>query len=153
MRKAQFALGALIVALALTAQAQVLEAKKTLPSLSASIARDTRLKEEAVKKFLDAMGPVFKEQLRAGRQIELPGVGTFQVVRVTEHKDLVNGRPAVIPAKNYIEFVPVTGLNDAANAPGAVPARTVEGYEFRVNPDSTPGFKTEGKRTPGTRSR
>ena len=100
MRKAQLALAALIVALAFTAEAQVpRNNKKTLPELPGSIAREAKLKEDTVKKVLDAMSAAFKEQLRAGRQIEIPGVGTFQVVRVTEHRDLVNGLPATIPAR------------------------------------------------------
>lgn len=153
MRKSQFALGAIIVALALTAQAQVPFGKKDVPTFPAGVAREAKLKEETVKKVLEAIGPALKDQLRAGRSVEIAGVGVFQVVRVTEHKDLVDGLPATIPAKNYIEFVPASGLTDAANAPGAVPARVVEGYEFRVNPNSAPSSRIDGVRVPRTRTR
>jgi hypothetical protein len=74
-------------------------------------------------------------------------------VRVTESRDLVGGRPAVIPARSYIEFLPAADLAASANAPGTVPARIVQSYEFRINPNASPGAKTEGARTPGTRTR
>ncbi|MFO0843542.1 MAG: hypothetical protein U0797_14255 [Gemmataceae bacterium] len=74
-------------------------------------------------------------------------------MRVTEYKDLVNGRPAMMPAKNFIEYVPTDKMSEDANAAGAKPARVVDGYEFRVNPNANPGMKTPYTRTSGTRIR
>jgi len=53
----------------------------------------------------------------------LQGLGVFRVVRVPEHRDLVDGRPAVIAATNYVDFKPFGGLVDAANAAAAEDAR------------------------------
>jgi nucleoid DNA-binding protein len=128
-------------------------AKGTPTDLKAGLMAQTKLDEKTIEKVLKALGPAVSEQLRAGRQIEFPGVGTLQVVRVTEYKDLVNGRPAMMPAKNYIEYVPTTKMNDDANSSGAKPARVVDGYEYRVNPNAQPGMKTPYTRTPGTRIR
>jgi hypothetical protein len=76
----------------------------------------------------------------------------LRVVRIAEHKDLVKGVPAVIPATNYVEFVPAADLVTAANAKGAVPAKTVEAYEFRVNPNHDPGLKAEPRKTNRSRA-
>jgi nucleoid DNA-binding protein len=152
MRKAQWGLAALIVTLAVTAEAQV-PAPKKLPDLKTSVAKSAKLKVEMVEKMFTALGPAIREQLRAGKEIELPGVGTFRVVRVNAYRDLVAGMPATIPARNYVEFVPASELNTAANSPGAVPARTVEGYQFRVNPNSAPSSRTEGPKVPRGRTR
>jgi hypothetical protein len=96
---------------------------------------------------------VGQAQLRAGKQVEVPGLGLFRIVRINSYRDLVNGVPAIVPARNYVEFVPTAEVAAIANAPGAVPARTVDGYEFRVNPNAAPGLKTEGTRVPRTRTR
>src|SRR5262249_47828655 len=122
-------------------------------NLKSGIAARTKLKEADVEKMLKALGPVLSEQIRAGREIELPGIGTLRVVRVNEYRDLVNGRPGTIPARNYVEFTPAAKLNNDANAAGAKPSRTVEGYDFRVNPNADPGQKMPNTRTPSTRIR
>lgn len=147
-------LAAAIFYLGATADAQVAPGSpKKLLTLKGAIAKEAKLKEETVERVLKAFGPAFEAQLRAGREVKLPGVGSFRVVRINEYRDLDGGRPVTIPAKNYVEFVADDGLNGAANAPGAVPSRTIEGYEFRVNPNSTQGIRTDGKRNPGTRTK
>jgi nucleoid DNA-binding protein len=154
VRKALIGLALLLGLLALTADAQVLpRQRKIAPDLKAAIVRDTKLKEPTVEKVLKALPDGVIEQITAGRAVTIEGLGTFQVVRIDAYEDLVQGKPTLIPARNYIEFVPSDQLNQAANAPGAVPARTVKGYEFRVLPNANPGIKTEGRRTPGTRIR
>jgi nucleoid DNA-binding protein len=153
MTRPQLALGVLILSLAsavvVTARAQsvVVEGKKPpLPPLKTAVAKASKQKEEIVTAIFKALGPGIQAQLRAGRQVELPGVGVFQVVLIAEHKDLIGGRPGIVPAQKYIEFVPAADLLAAATSPGAVPARTVDGYEFRVNPNASSGQKTEGTR-------
>jgi len=154
MRKAAFfGLAVLLGVIGVTADAQVAKQRKLAPDLKAGIARIAQLKETTVEKQLKAMPEAMIEQLQAGRVITIEGVGTFQVVRIDEYEDLVQGRPTRIPARNFIEFVPADELNRAANSDGVVPARTVKGYEFRVNPNANPGLKVEGRRTPSTRIR
>jgi nucleoid DNA-binding protein len=151
MRKAQWALAALIAALALTAQAQV-PGRKSVPEFKTDVAKRASLKAKTVDKLLEALGPAMREQLRAGRQVEIDGVGIFRVVRINEYRDLVGGVPGTIPARNYVEFVPATELTAAANSPGAVPARTVDGYQFKVNPNSAPSGRTEVPKVPRSRT-
>lgn len=156
MLYAKWTLTGLVVVLALVtanAQTNLGDRKSTPPNLKAGLVAATKEKEETVEKLLKAFGPAFSEQLRAGRDVELPGVGTFRVVRVGEHQDLVGGRPATIAAKNFIEFVPGGTLNADANSPGARPSRTIAGYEFRINPNIDEGMRTPGSRNIGTRTR
>jgi nucleoid DNA-binding protein len=159
MTRPQVALGVLILSLAFgvvvtaSGQSVVVGAKKEVPGLKTAVSKASKQKEEVVEAILKALGPSIQDQLAAGRQVELPGIGVFQVVLIAEHKDLVDGRPAVVPARKYIEFVPSEGLVAASTAPGAVPARTVPGYDFRVNPNANPGQKTEGTRSGRTRTR
>jgi nucleoid DNA-binding protein len=156
MKKAQLALlglvGGLALALGVTARAQVVTGG-TPPSLKADVVKNSKQREPIVEAIFKALGPAMRAQLAAGRQVELPGVGIFRIVRVSEYRDLVGGRPATIPARNYVEFLPAAELTAAANAPGVVPAKDVQGYEFRVNPNAASGQKTENRRVPGTRTR
>src|SRR5262249_50797041 len=131
MHYAKWALGSLIVAIVLVsanAQTNPGEKKSTPPTLKAGLTAATKEKPETIDKLLNALRPAVSEQLRSGREVELPGVGTLRVVRVAEHLDLVGGRPATIPARNFVEFVPGGTLNADANSPGARPARTIQGY-------------------------
>jgi nucleoid DNA-binding protein len=160
MRKSLFGLAALVVVLTVTAEAQNVNQKKdkakekVAPDLKAGLVRETNLKEATVEKVLKAMAPAMKEQLKAGRSVTIEGVGTFQVVRIDAYQDINrNGEPITIPARNYVEFVPTDGLNEAANSADAVPARTVKGYKFEVNPNANPGLKNDGMRVPRTRVR
>jgi nucleoid DNA-binding protein len=159
MKRAHAALaglaGILALVLGVAADAQVVTGPAPKPpgAFKAEIATASKQKEDTVDKVFKALGPAFAAQLRAGRQVELPGIGTFRVVQVSAYRDMVAGRPATIPARNYVEFIPAGEVTTAANAPGAVPAKTVEGYEFRVNPNANPGIKVEGTRTPGVRIR
>jgi nucleoid DNA-binding protein len=157
MRTAKGALGVMVAGLAfvlgLAVDAQVVVGKKATPNLETGLVTATKEKKESVEKIMKALGPAIQEQLTAGRQLEIPGVGTFRVVKVEAYRDLVNGRPAVIPERNFVEFLPAAALNAAANAPGSVPARVVPPAEFRVNPAANPGIRNDGLKTPRTRSR
>ena len=147
-------LAALAVGMLLTVDAQTNFNKKGPPAnLKAGLVAATKEKPDTIEKIFKALGPAVSEQLRAGREVEFPGVGKLRVVKVAEHQDLVGGRPATIPAKNFIEFVPAGTMNADANSPGAVPSRTIEGYEFRINPNSDPGIRTGSSRLTGTRTR
>jgi nucleoid DNA-binding protein len=153
MRRAQWglaALVALIVAVTFSARAQVPK-DKNLPEFKVAVAKQAKVKQKTSNKILDALGPVIQAQLKAGRPVEIPGLGTFRVVRVSAYRDLVNGLPTTVPARNYVEFVPSAELTATANSPGAVPARTVEGYQFRVNPNQAPSVKSADVKVPRSR--
>jgi nucleoid DNA-binding protein len=145
-------LGTLGVIFGLSAPAQTTRARKDM-SIPERIADATRLPEQDVNKFLNAIGPAIREDLRQGKEVSLPGLGTFRVVRVAEHKDLVNGRPAVIPATNTVEFIPEDTVTDAANTPGARPADTVPAFRYIPLPTQTPSQKAPYVRSPGMRTR
>jgi hypothetical protein len=82
----------------------------------------------------------------------LEGVGTFRVVRISEYRDQKDGRPITVPARSFVEFVASGTLDAAANSPGAVPAREIQGYDFIVQPNASPGIRTPGTREPGIRT-
>ena len=157
MRKPHWlALGALVVALGLsftvTSLAQPPRPPERLP-LTAAVAKKSKLPEDDVKAMLEALGPIVREKLANGETVELPGLGTIRVVRVPEHKDLVQGRPATISAVNNVEFVPVPEVVQAANAPGAVPAVTVPAFEYDPLPGQTRSQRAPYVRMPNIRER
>src|SRR5438132_487189 len=117
-------------------------------TLQQKIARLAKLKEEDADRFFQALGPAIREELSKGKTVSLPGLGTFRVVRVAEHKDLRNGRPTVIPAVNTIEFLADGELGAAANSETAVPAETVPDFHYITLPNQTPGQKLPRTRTP-----
>lgn len=122
-------------------------------TIPARVAAETKLTEEEVKKVLKALGPAVRDQLAAGKSVELQGLGSLRVVRVAGHRDLVNGRPATIPAGNYVEFTPTGGLVEAANAADAVPADTVLPFEYNPLPGQTPATHVPDERMPNVRTR
>ena len=65
----------------------------------------------------------------------------------------MDGRPALIEATNYVEFLPSGGLLDAANAATAVPADTVLPFQFNPLPDQTKGLHVPDERMPNIRVR
>ncbi len=146
--------------LCLTAPAQTIkigprppEKGKAKPTLESRVAAMTKVSEEEVVKVLRALGPALAEKINNGETVEIPGLGVFRVVRVEEHKDLVNGRPATIPAQNYIEYVPAGPLNEAANSEKAVPAVSVPPFEYVLIPNQAIGLRTPNTRTQGIRTR
>lgn len=161
MTRAKWALAGLVCILAgayaWTASAQVIIGAgrdKAPASLEEGLVKHSGVKDRSAEKLLKALGPAVKEQLLAGRVVELPGLGVLRVVRVDSHKDLgPGGRPIIVPARNYVEFVPAGGLDTVANQPGAVPARTVEPFEYNVRPGAAPSTRSEYLRTTRTRPR
>jgi nucleoid DNA-binding protein len=122
-------------------------------TLKERIVNATKLKAPDVQSMLTALGPAIREQLRAGAAVTVEGLGTFRVVRIPEHRDMVDGRPATIGASNYVEFLPTGEVVAAANAAGAVPAETVPAFEYIIDPYQTPGMRVGTTRNPGTRTR
>jgi nucleoid DNA-binding protein len=140
----------LVLLVAEPAQSQRPEAPKTLQG---QIAKATRFSEADTQKFLRALGPAIRDLIRTGQQVEIPGLGTFRVVRIPEHRDMVSGRPATIAASNYVEFLPQGELVNAANTAGTVPAETVPPFEYIINPYQTPSQRVGTTRNQGTRTR
>jgi nucleoid DNA-binding protein len=127
-------------------------AKDKEVTLKGQIAAASKLGEDDVEKMLKALGPAIRDQLRNGREVELPGLGRFRVVRVPDHKDLVNGRPATIAGSNNVEFLPVGEMVNAANSSGAVPAETVPPFEYNPLPGQTKAPRQPTNRAPTTRT-
>ena len=131
------------------AQSQRPTGKQTVAQ---AIVKRTKLEEKDVAKMLDALGPVIRDKLANGETIDFPGVGQFRVVHIPDHRDLVNGRPAVIAGSNTVEFGPAAEMVDASNSPDAVPAVTVPQFEYNTLPGQTPGMKSSGTRAPNVRA-
>ncbi len=151
-----WALGGLLGAIALvagltsSAQSQKPPAEETF---SQRLAKAAQTPEENANRVYQALGPVIREELSRGKQVNLPGLGTFRVVRVEEHKDLRDGRPVVVPAVNTVEFVSNGELLDVANSAGAKPAETVPAFHYTPLPSQTPGQKVGPTRAPSSRIR
>ena len=155
-RAALFACLGLFLCLAAPAQTIKVGPKppdKNKGSLESRIADVSKVKEEDVVKVLKAIGPVVTDKIKNGESVDIPGLGSFRVVRLEAHKDLVNGRPAKIAAHKYVEFLPVGGMNEAANSENAVPSESVPGFEYVPLPNSAIGLRTENTRMPNIRSR
>jgi nucleoid DNA-binding protein len=126
---------------------------QTLPgTVKGRIVATTKLPEADVAKVLDAFGPAVRDLLTQGQTVEIPNLGTFRVVRIPEHRDMVNGRPATIPGSNFIEFLAAGKFADAANMPGVRPAESVPPFEYNPLPDQTRGLKTGSTRSPNSRT-
>ena len=122
-------------------------------SLRGRIAAATKLPEADVAKVLERLlGPAIRDLLGQGQTVEIANLGAFRVVRIPEHRDLVNGRPATIAANNYVEFLPTGTLAAAADQPGVRPAETVPPFEYNPLPDQTRGLKTGPTRQPNSRT-
>lgn len=127
-------------------------ASRTPDTLKGQIAAESKLPEESVDKVLNSLGPAVAAQLAKGRQVELPGLGTFRVVRVPEHRDLIDGRPATVAAVNTVEFVASGRLAASANSAGAQPAEVVPPFEYNPLPNQTKGLRTPNTRVPNVRT-
>ena len=146
-------LALLALAVAVAASAQPPPGAKKGPTVKERIATGSKQRAEVVEALLKALGPAVRDHLGSGQSVAVPGLGIFNVVRVAEHRNLVEGRVVVVPAANYVEFVPDAGLEAVANSPGAQPVRTVPGFEYNPNPRATPGLKTEPGKVGRTRTR
>lgn len=164
MRKGQWLalgalLGALIVVMALTPPVHSQRFVQRLPpeeTLIQRLARRAQVSEEEATRLFNALGPAFREELARGRQVNVPGLGSFRVVRIPEHRDLVTGiysQPVVVPAHNYVEFLASGEIVGAANSPNAQPADVVPPFRYDPLPNQTPGQKVGRTRQPTTRLR
>jgi nucleoid DNA-binding protein len=127
--------------------------KQKAATITGRISLQTKVPEEDVAKVIEALGPAVREHLAKGEVIELPGLGAFRVVRIPDHRDLVGGRPVVVPGVNSVEFVPTGALVDAANAAKAVPQEIVPPFQYNPLPDQTKSLRAPDERMPNVRTR
>ncbi len=158
MRKPHWiALGALLAVLGLflgvADPARSQRPQEAPQTIKDRIVKETKLKAADVQAMLTALGPALRDHLRGGNQAELPGLGTFRVVRIPEHRDMVAGRPVTVAGSNYVEFLPSGDLVNAANAANVVPADVVPPFEYIIDPYQTPSMRVGTNRNPGTRTR
>lgn len=159
MRKARWlALAVLLATMGLvTGQSTTKTARpkeKKEETIPQRIAKDTKLTEEQAEKFYQAIGSAIRDQLQRGKTVSVPGLGTFRVVRVAEHKDMVaGGRPVTVPAFNTVEFIGTIEVSDGVNAEGVAPAETVPPFQYIPLPGQTPGQKQGRTHAPSQRVR
>jgi nucleoid DNA-binding protein len=147
-------LGALAVMLGQTepALSQRPPAKAKL-TLEGRVMDYSKLKQKETNQFLQAIGPAIRDLLANGQEVTVPGLGTFRIVSVPAHRDLVEGRPATIPAANHVEFVPTGETAAVANSPSATPAEVVPPFQYVPLPNRDPGMKVGNTRMPNVRTR
>lgn len=131
-----------------TAQSQKIAADATLTQ---RVAKDSKVSEADVIKVLKALAPALKEDLKRGKTTEIPGLGSFRIVRVEGHRDLAEGVPVKVTTKNNVEFLPSSTIQEAADGANVVPAITIKPFEYVPLPNQTPSQRTEYLRTPRRR--
>jgi nucleoid DNA-binding protein len=141
---------ALVFGLAGPALSQKPPAKMTLEG---KVMDYSKLKDKDTKKFLEAIGPAVRDLLADGQQVSIPGLGTFRIVNVPAHRDMIAGRPATVPAANHVEFLPASDVASVANSPSATPAEVVTPFQYVPIPDRDPGMKVPNTRMPNVRTR
>jgi nucleoid DNA-binding protein len=122
-------------------------------TLEGRIMQYSKLKEKETNKFMQALGPAIRDLITAGHQVQVPGLGTFRVVNVAAHRDMVGGRPATIAAVNRVEFIPSGEVAAAANNADVTPAESVPAFQYTPIPGRDPGMKVGNTRAPNVRSR
>jgi len=149
----QLALGVLLGGIGFASLAYSQAPAQREESLPQHLARNAKVSEGMANRIFLALGPTIREELSAGKEVVIPGLGTFRVVRVAEHRDLRNGRPVIIPAVNTVEFLADGDTLETANAESAQPAETVPAFQYIPLPDQTPSQKTPKIRVPPIRVR
>ncbi len=117
------------------------------------VARYSDIKEKEAERCIQSIGKALLEDLKQGKTDAIPGLGSFRIVRVGPSKDLVNGRPANVPAYNVVEFSPEEGVADAANDANVDAAVFVPAFQYIILPGQTPGQKMGSSRMPNSRMR
>jgi nucleoid DNA-binding protein len=145
-------IGTLAVGLLWTTPARSQRAP-VLGPLPDEFARQSRLKPEDAVRALNTLGPVVSQQIAAGREATVPGLGVFRVVNIPQHVNLIDGRPTTIPARNIIEFLPDGAVTRAANSPQARPAVSVPPFQYIPLPGQTPSTRIPDQRIPSRSSR
>lgn len=150
-------LGAMVLILSWTSPIQSQKVQPKEETLALKIAKATKMSEQDANRFLQALGPALRSELAAGKTVDLPGLGTFRVVRVPDHKDMIvggreGGTPIIVPGKNTVEFLPAGAVTTSANAATAKPAEVVPPFQYIPLPGQTPGQKMGRTRVPTIRT-
>jgi nucleoid DNA-binding protein len=165
MRRGQWlALGTLLAAIVVVlswagpGRSQKAAAPPPDEPLATKLAKSAKLSEENAMRFLQALGPAIRAELAAGKTVNLPGLGTFRVVRVPDHKDMIiggrsGGTPIIVPGKNEVEFLADGSLSSAANSATAIPSEVVPPFQYVPLPGQTPGQKTGRTHVPTIRAK
>jgi hypothetical protein len=90
--------------------------------------------------------------LARGKTVGIPGLGTFRVVQIAEHRDMRLGKPVIVPATNTVEFLATGETTAAANATGAKPAEIVPDFRYITIPGQAPSLKVPYSRMPTIRT-
>ena len=136
--------------------AQIIQQPKPIPkneTFVQRVARYSDIKDKEAERCIQSIGRALFEDLKQGKTDAIPGLGSFRIVRVAESKDLVNGRPAQVPAYNVVEFSPEDSITDAANDANVEAARIVPAFQYFILPGQTPGQKMGSSRMPNSRMR
>jgi len=150
-QRQKLALGVLLGVLGFTALAYSQRPSPQNETLTQRLARTAKLTEDQATRFVTALGPAIREDLARGKEVSLPGLGAFRVVRIAEHKDMIDGRPFTVPAVNTVEFIPEGSSIAAANTATVQPAETVPAFHYTPLPGQTPGQKTPRTYVPSSR--
>ncbi len=160
MRKGQWIalgtlFGALVIIMGVTSPVLSQRPRKE-ETITQKLARLANLPEESATRVFNALAPVIQEELASGKLVVIPGLGTFRVVRVPEHRDLLSGpysQPVVVSARNSVEFIPTGETVGSSNSAAAQPEETVPPFQYIPLPGQTPGQKTGRTHVPTTRTR
>lgn len=120
-----------------------------LGNLNERIAKKTGLTEKQVDAVLRELGPAVADRLASGKGFELQGVGSFRVIRIAAHRELVGNYQAIqVPARNTVQFVPVGDFDATLNRPGAVQGFPVGEPNTNPIPNRVPSLKVGPTRVP-----
>ena len=82
-----------------------------------SLATRSGLDKKEVKAFLDHLTALIEEQMRAGGEVPLKGIGKFKVQhrKARVGRNPLTGAPIDIPAKTVAKFTLAKALKDLVN--------------------------------------
>lgn len=78
------------------------------PTFIQEIAIKTNLPEAEVQQILKAFWTTFKDAVLAGDEVQIPGMGTFEVRHLNSLKEIdeKTGESILTPPKDMLEFTP-----------------------------------------------
>lgn len=127
-------------------------------TLNQRIARLSGVKEKDAERVVNALGAAAFEDLKQGKTVSIPNLGSFRIVRYPSYRNIDNTtRPYTVPAVNAVEFTQATSLGEAANIEGIEPEEKIPPpYQFnplggRTPTQTPPEVRTSGQRVPYTR--
>lgn len=91
----------------------------TFPKLASLLADKSGRSKRFSEDFLREFFALISEQLEAGENVKVKGLGTFRLLRVEARKsvDVTTGQPMEISGHSKVVFTPAKELAEAVNAP------------------------------------